>query len=205
MALSSSLVRLGRAGRSLRAAAPRTSPSLFAGNRSLRPFRGSPIALADKDYNRKHSERRLLPFAPRELYNVVADIDSYCEFVPWCTESKVVGRIGQDYLVAELGVGFQILSEKYTSLVTLGPYRSVKADVPNSSLFNYLINDWTFEPGPDKFTTEITFNVEFQFRNPLYQRVTDLFFTEVVKNMVNAFEKRALTKYRNRGANFEMF
>jgi ribosome-associated toxin RatA of RatAB toxin-antitoxin module len=203
MAMSSALLKLGRAGRAARAAASRPGPAVSDTIR--RWFCETPSTSAAKDHSRKHLETRTLPFAPHELYSVVADVDSYSEFVPWCTSSNLVKRIDQDHLVAELGVGFQVLSEKYTSLVTLDPHRSIKADVPNSSLFNYLINDWTFEAGHNKSTTELTFYVEFQFRNPLYQRVTDLFFNEVVKNMVNAFERRAFVKYRNQGPNFELF
>lgn len=149
-------------------------------------------------HERCHFEKRLLPFAPRELYDVVADVPSYSQFVPWCTESRVIKRLDDVHMAAELGVGFKMLSERYTSLVTLDPYRAVKVDVPHSSLFDYLINDWTFEPGPEKSSTNLSFYVEFRFRNPLYQRVTDLFFNEVVKNMVTAFESRAHEKQQHR-------
>jgi ribosome-associated toxin RatA of RatAB toxin-antitoxin module len=203
MAVSSAVLKLGWAGRAARAAASQSGPAVSDTIR--RRLCAKPSTVAGKEHSRKHLETRTLPFSPHELYSVVADVDSYSEFVPWCTSSNVVKRIGQDHLVAELGVGFQVLSEKYTSLITLEPHRSIKADVPNSSLFNYLINDWTFEAGQDKSMTELTFYVEFQFRNPLYQRITDLFFNEVVKNMVNAFERRAFVKYRSQGPNFELF
>lgn len=149
-------------------------------------------------HERRHFERRVLPFAPHELFNVVADVNSYSEFVPWCTDSRIVRRIDERHVAADLSVGFKMLSERYTSLVTLDPYHSVKVDVPHSTLFDYLINDWIFEKGPDKVSTRLCFYVEFRFRNPLYQRITDLFFNEVVKNMVTAFEKRAHEKYRQR-------
>lgn len=77
------------------------------------------------------------------------------------------------------------------------PNRSVSVDVPNSALFDYLITDWTFdavknEPG----RTALTFYVEFRFRNPLYRRVTDLFFEEVVKQMVGAFERQCHRRFQ---------
>lgn len=149
-------------------------------------------------HERKHCERRVLPFTPRELYDVVSNVEEYSQFVPWCTRSIVRHRISENHVAAELAVGFQMLSERYTSLVTFEPYKAVRADVPNSSLFDYLINDWVFEDGPEEGTTLLTFYVEFRFRNPLYQRITDLFFNEVVKNMVNAFERRAHSKYGRR-------
>jgi ribosome-associated toxin RatA of RatAB toxin-antitoxin module len=103
--------------------------------------------------------------------------------------------IDDQHVVAELAVGFRALSERYTSLVTLEQDRAVKVDVPNSALFDYLINDWTFDEGPTPHSTDLSFSVEFRFRNPLYQRVSDLFFNEGVKNMVSAFETRAHQKF----------
>lgn len=146
---------------------------------------------APGSHERRHFERRILPFRPEELYNVVADVPSYSQFVPWCTSSRVLQRIDDMHFAAELGVGFNLLSEKYTSLVTCDPVKSVTVDVPNSSLFDYLINDWTFKEGPTEMSTDLSFFVEFRFRNLVYQRVTDQFFNAVVKNMVSAFEDRA--------------
>lgn len=145
---------------------------------------------------RKHFERRIVPFSQRELYDVVANVDEYSEFVPWCTASRVTTRIDDRHVIADLSVGFRVLSDKYSSVITLDPYRSVSADVPHSGLFEYLITDWKFDPAVDPSATSLMFYVEFAFRNPLYQRVTDLFFEEVVKQMVGAFEKRCHAKYR---------
>lgn len=136
----------------------------------------------------------MVPFTPEELYRVVANVDEYSEFVPWCNSSRVIQKIDEKHLVADLSVGFRVLSERYTSVITLKPYRSVSADVPYSNLFEYLITDWSFEPAGD--ITRLAFYVEFAFRNPMYQRITNLFFEEVVKQMVGAFEKRCFAKYR---------
>ena len=143
---------------------------------------------------RRHYERRAVPFSAAELYAVVADVDAYADFVPWCTQSVVTRRVDEAHLIADLSVGFRLLSDTYTSVVTLDPRRSVSVDVPDSALFEYLITDWSFKERRDG--TDLDFYVEFAFRNPLYQRVTDLFFEEVVKKMVGAFEQRCHLKYR---------
>jgi coenzyme Q-binding protein COQ10 len=72
-----------------------------------------------------YNERRLLKFAPRHVYDVVADVDNYRKFVPWCTGSIVNVRKA-NYLEAELTVGFQLLSESYVSCVYLEPVKSVR-------------------------------------------------------------------------------
>lgn len=141
-------------------------------------------------HERRHSERRVLPFSPYQLFDVVADVDKYSEFVPWCNASKVTAVVDEKHLVADLSVGFRFLSEKYSSVITLERAKYVKVDVPRSRLFEYLVNDWYFEQGTTRQSTVLNFNLRFAFRNPLYQRVTDLFFEEVVKQMVSAFESR---------------
>lgn len=147
-------------------------------------------------FARKHFESRVVPFTQKQVYDVVANIKNYREFVPWCTASKVTSRIDDRHMIADLSVGFRLLSDKYSSVVTLDPMRSVSVDVPNSGLFEYLITDWTFAKSADPDHTELSFYLEFAFRNPLYQRATDIFFEEVVKQMVGAFEKRCHTQYR---------
>lgn len=146
-------------------------------------------------HSREHFERRIVPFSPEQLYSVVSDVGAYHRFVPWCTDSRVIRRVDKTHLIADLGVGFRFLSERYTSVITLDPNRSVSADVPNSNLFEYLVTDWVFEPTSAGDHTNLTFYVEFAFRNPMYRRVTDLFFEEVVRRMVSAFEHRCHLKY----------
>lgn len=152
-------------------------------------------------YERQHREVRTVPFSAREVYAVVADVDSYADFVPWCTESLVTDRADSLCMIARLSVGFRALSESYSSVVTLDPGRSVKVDVPRSNLFDYLVNDWTFKPlcsDPDEKMSELSFHLRFAFRNPLYQQATDLFFEQVARQMVSAFEGRCHRLYGSR-------
>lgn len=152
-------------------------------------------------YERQHREVRTVPFSASEVYAVVADVDAYQDFVPWCTESVVTDRVDALRLVARLSVGFRVLSDSYSSVVTLDPGRSVKVDVPRSSLFDYLVNDWTFKPigdNQDDKMSELSFHLRFAFRNPLYQQATDLFFEQVARQMVSAFEGRCHSLYGRR-------
>lgn len=160
--------------------------------------------MAANPNERRHYERRLVPLPPAAIQAVVADVASYAEFAPWCTASTVTAvhaddGAGHRSLSAMLGIGFRLLSETYTSEVTISPGR-VRADVPRGALFEYLVNEWTFAPVPrSPGASWVSFEVRFAFRNPLYQRVTDLFFDEVVRKMVAAFEHRAATVARQRG------
>lgn len=98
---------------------------------------------------------------------------------------------------AELGVGFQYFSERYVSKVTLEPFRGVTAEASGTILFSHLVNVWKFENGPDPGSTWLDFSVEFQFRSHLYSAASQLFFEQVVMNMVSAFEKRCCETRNN--------
>ncbi len=137
-------------------------------------------------------ERRQLPFPPQHVYQVVVGVSEYKRFVPWCVDSVVMvpsPRPGAP-LEAELTVGFRMLSERYVSRVTAVPLRSVTAVASGTTLFSHLVNVWEFEPGATPGTTHLTFRVEFQFKSQLYASVSQMFFNEVVRNMVQAFEGR---------------
>ena len=201
------------------------APSLTAGGWGSAATSGAPVGLAlhvrgvstsppnppqaaadaATDPNtRHHYERRLVPFSPDAIQAIVADVGSYSAFVPWCTASTVTAvhaddGAGRRRLSADLGIGFRLLSETYTSDVEVRP-GAVRAVVPRNALFEFLVNEWTFEAVPrSPGAAWVGFGVRFAFRNPLYQRVTDLFFDEVVRKMVAAFERRAADVARRDG------
>jgi coenzyme Q-binding protein COQ10 len=120
----------------------------------------------------------------------VKNVDEYKYFVPWCEDSRIIHKKGNE-MDAELTVGFKILSEKYISHILLDPPNSIRVRSPETRLFEYLINEWYFKPGPDPHSTWLEFYVSFKFRSFLYQHIVDMFFEDVVKRMVTAFETRA--------------
>ena len=139
-----------------------------------------------------HAERRKLPYTPEQLFELVADIDSYSEFLPWCVASRVRKRDG-DVLQADLVIGFKMFREKYTSKVTL--QRPHRVDVEYlQGPFKYLNNHWVFEEDEDGGTW-LDFFVDFEFRSALLQKMIGVVFNEAVKLMVGAFENRAREVY----------
>ena len=138
-----------------------------------------------------HAERRRLPYSAEQLYALVADVESYPKFLPWCVAARIKQR--QDNVaIADLVIGFKMLREKFTSKVTLGPHR---VDVEYiDGPFKYLNNHWIFEPQPDGGCV-IDFHVDFEFRSKMLQTIMGALFNEAVKVMVGAFEKRARQIY----------
>ncbi|MBI2236597.1 MAG: type II toxin-antitoxin system RatA family toxin [Magnetospirillum sp.] len=138
-----------------------------------------------------HAERRRLPYTPQQLYDLVADVERYPEFLPWCLAARIRRREGPVFF-ADLVIGFKMVRERFTSKVTLGEGR---VDVIyTEGPFHHLDNHWVFEAAPDG-GTDIDFYVDFEFRSKLLQKLIGALFNEAVRLMVAAFEKRARQLY----------
>lgn len=141
----------------------------------------------------RHAETRHLPYTPDALFSIVANIEKYPEFLPWCVGARVKSRkqrAGRQVEEADLMVGFKGLRQTYTSEVTLDPGDRTIDAVQLSGPFHHLINHWHFRPAPDG-GTEVDFAIDFDFRNPLLRALIHRLFGEAVERMVSAFEARA--------------
>ncbi len=143
-----------------------------------------------------HAERRKLPYTPEQLFDLVADIDSYSEFLPWCAASRVRRRDGNE-LHADLVIGFKMFREKYTSKVTLDRPQRIDVEYLQGP-FKYLNNHWEFAPSEDGGTL-LDFYVDFEFKSAILQKMIGMVFNEAVKLMVGSFESRARQIYGDNG------
>ncbi len=138
-----------------------------------------------------HAERRVVPYAPEQMFDLVADIERYPEFLPWCLSARIRERRG-DTLVADMVVGFKMFSERFTTIDVLEWPRRIDVTF-SSGPFKYLDNHWTFEPAGDGCL--IDFDIDFELRSRLLQAMIGAVFGEAVRHMVGAFEKRARALY----------
>lgn len=139
-----------------------------------------------------HAEKRKLPYTAEQLFDLVAGVDRYPEFLPWCLASRITRREG-DVFYADLVIGYKMIREKFTSRVTILRPEHIHVEYLSGPM-KYLSNHWRFIPHGDG-TTTIDFYVEFEFRNPMIQRLMEVFFNEAVRRMVTAFEERAAALY----------
>jgi coenzyme Q-binding protein COQ10 len=145
-----------------------------------------------------HAEQRRLPYSREQVFAIVADIDRYHEFLPWCVASRVTRREG-NVVLADLVIGYKFFREKFTSRVTLSPPDRIDVRYEHGP-FRYLENRWLFLPCDDPGATLIDFHVDFQFRSTLLERLIGSVFTEAVHRMVRAFEQRAAAVYGSQTA-----
>lgn len=139
-----------------------------------------------------HAEKRALPFTPEQLFDLVADVERYPEFLPWCVAARIRRREGNVFH-ADLVIGFKMFRERFTSRVSLDRPRRVDVTYTEGP-FKYLNNHWIFEPTPDGGTL-IDFYVDFEFHSKILQKVIGTLFNEAVRLMVSAFERRARQLY----------
>ncbi len=142
-----------------------------------------------------HAERQIVPYTPEQLFDLVADVDKYPQFLPWCVASRIRSRTECE-LVADLTIGFGPFRESFTSRVTLDRPHRVKVRYQNGP-FRYLNNQWDFIPHArgTAVGTEVAFFVDFEFRSRILQAAIGVVFNEAVRRMVNAFLKRARDVY----------
>jgi coenzyme Q-binding protein COQ10 len=139
-----------------------------------------------------HAEKRVLPYTPEQMYDLVADIEKYPEFLPWCLAARIRKREG-NVVYADLIIGFKMIRERFTSRVELNPPDRINVAYSEGP-FSYLNNHWIFSP-TENGGCLIDFYVDFEFRSKMLQKIIGVLFNEAVRRMVAAFETRARQLY----------
>jgi coenzyme Q-binding protein COQ10 len=140
----------------------------------------------------RHSETRHLPYTPDQLFDMVADVARYDEFLPWVVAVRVRSSSKQE-TVADLVVGFNAFKERFTSRVVKQRPTRICVNYVEGPL-KYLHNEWRFEPASDG-GTDVHFSVDFAFKSRLFEMLAGQMFDRALRRMTGAFETRAATLY----------
>jgi coenzyme Q-binding protein COQ10 len=143
----------------------------------------------------RHSEHRHLPYTPEQLFDLVADVKRYDEFLPWVSAVRIRSS-SETELVADLIVGFGAFREKFASKVKKDRPGQITVDYIEGPL-KFLHNEWRFEPSASG-GTNLHFTVDFAFRSRIFEAVAGQVFERALRKMTNAFEERAATLYGDR-------
>ena len=140
----------------------------------------------------QHRETRILPYTADQLFNLVMDIRSYPDFLPWCRGVRVK-EMAESSITADLVIGYKVYSERFRSHVKFTRPTYINVDYLKGPLRN-LQNEWHFKDLPDGYW-EVKFFVEFSFKSKMLQSIASQFFDIALKKMINAFEQEAKKRY----------
>ena len=140
----------------------------------------------------KHEERRIIKHTPSNLFKLVSDVKRYPEFLPWCLGARVKNNYKNNF-EADLIIGFKIYKEIYSSKISLDNINKKIIVNYKDGPFEYLENYWVFKD--NKNGCEVEFMVDFKFKSVFLQTLMETLFSEAVRRMVGAFEKRANELY----------
>ena len=144
------------------------------------------------------AETRRLPYSAQQMFDLVADVKHYAEFLPWVVATRIKSD-SETEMVADMLVGFNALREKFTSRVHKHRPHTIAVEYIDGPL-RQLENRWTFNPdGPDACV--IDFSVDFTFRNALFEKLAGQYLDRAFRKMVAAFETRAETLYGSNSSN----
>lgn len=140
-----------------------------------------------------HEQTRDVPYAADDMFSLVAAIDRYPDFLPWCSGARIRRREREgekEILLADLIVSYKVFREQFTSRVTLDrEARTIDVGYVQGP-FRYLHNKWEFEQLPDG-GCRIHFCIDFEFKSATLQKMMGAMFSRAFAKMMQAFIDRA--------------
>ena len=133
-----------------------------------------------------------LPYTAEQMFDLVADVGRYAEFLPWVVATRVRSD-SETEMVADMLVGFKSLREKFTSRVIKERPKRIEVIYVDGPMRD-LDNIWSFRDLPEG-GCEVDFCVDFSFKNKMFEMLAGQYFDRAFRKMVAAFEERAHALY----------
>lgn len=144
-----------------------------------------------------HHEQRILPHSAGQMFDLVADVKRYPEFLPWVSAIRI-RKDDEQEMLADMVVGFKSLRETFSSRVLKTPKSSIVVDYLDGPM-KHLHNAWKFADLPEGGST-VDFTVDFSFRNKMFEALAGQFFDSALRKMTSAFIERADKLYGSGGS-----
>jgi coenzyme Q-binding protein COQ10 len=145
--------------------------------------------------------RRLVRHAASDMFDLVADVERYPEFVPLCAGMRVKSRLdkgeGITVVVAAMTVAYKLIHQSFSSRVTLDRNKLTILAEYLDGPFSRLQNRWAFLPKSES-SCEVVFFIDYEFRSRTFGVLAGAVFDTVFRRMAGAFEQRADAVYGKR-------
>ena len=145
----------------------------------------------------KHHEIKTLPYTATQMYDLVADVASYPQFLPWNSAARITSRSpipGGELMEADLVISFKVFRERFASRVMLYPGdKRIETEYLDGP-FRHMKSTWGFKDR-EAGVCDVEFFVDFEFRNAILQGIIGMVFNDAMQRIVRAFERRAATLY----------
>ena len=139
------------------------------------------------------TQTKTLPYSAELIYQLVIDIEKYPEFLPWCKQAKIVRKISDNNLEADLLINFKSFFEKYRSDVKYKKDSQGLYFIDVTAIegpFKNLTNKWKISP-LENGNCEVSFFIEFEFNSIILSKMIGTIFAKATEKMMSAFEERA--------------
>ena len=125
----------------------------------------------------------------KNIYEIVLDIEKYPEFIPWCSAVLIRSKTKKN-IIADLIVQYNFFQKTFTSDVRFDSNNLIIDVIYIGGPLKNLHNQWKFEKINDK-KTKVIFEIKFEFKSIIYQKITEFFFDLIKNKMIFSFKKRA--------------
>jgi coenzyme Q-binding protein COQ10 len=138
---------------------------------------------------------RIANHPPQDMFDLVADVEQYPQFLPLCTgltvRSRNTNAEGHDVLIANMSVGYKAIRERFTSKVTLDRDNMCILVEYIDGPFSHLENRWTFRPVDGGAKTDVGFLIDYEFKRRALGLIMGAMFDRAFRHFAEAFEQRA--------------
>ncbi|MFT4718338.1 MAG: coenzyme Q-binding protein COQ10 [Rickettsiales bacterium] len=141
---------------------------------------------------------KIVPFSAKEMFDLIMDVESYPEFLPWCKDAKIIETHKDEDIIADLNINFKAIHKKYTSKIAINHISKNECEVFVRAIegpFKKLETYWHFKDLNNR-ESKLYFDIDFEFHSKLLSSMLNFIFKKAKMKMVESFEERAFQIYK---------